>query len=233
MYYLSISFYFKQRGVISLYDRFEKLEEDKKIKIINAGLSIFGENGYTKASIDKIVELADISKGSLFYYFESKKNYFVFLYAYCAKKMEQLAIENETNFMAYTDFFERLKKIEYIKTDLTVKYPYMYSFLMKAYGVTAPAVQKEIQKINLQYTDKEALKFYENLDYSKFKDDINPQMVIQLVIWCSEGCMNQLLMKRKMNPDSAVSAEELTEIFQVFDSYMELLQKNFYKEEYL
>lgn len=216
-----------------MYDRFEKLEEEKKVKIINAGLSIFGENGYTKASIDKIVELADISKGSLFYYFESKKNYFVFLYAYCAKKMEQLALENETNFMAYTDFFERLKKIEYIKTDLTLKYPYMYSFLMKAYGETAPAVQKEIQKINLQYTDKEALKLYENLDYSKFKDEINPQMVIQLVIWCSEGCMNQLLMKRKMNPDSAATAEELTEIFQVFDSYMELLQKNFYKVEYL
>jgi hypothetical protein len=39
-------------------------------------------------------------------------------------------------------------------------------------------------------------------------------------------------MKRKMNPSSAVSSKELTEIFQVFDSYMELLQKNFYKDEY-
>ncbi|GAA4294810.1 TetR/AcrR family transcriptional regulator [Anaerocolumna aminovalerica] len=216
-----------------MYDRFEKLEEDKKMKIINAGLSVFSENGYVKTSIDKIVELADISKGSLFYYFESKKNFFIFLYAYCTKKMEQLAMENETNFMAYTDFFERLKKIEAIKTDLTVKYPYMYSFLMKAYVETAPAVQKEIQKINQKYTNTETLKIYENLDYSKFKEGINPQMVIQLVIWCSEGCMNQLLMKRKMNPSSAVSSEELTEIFQVFDSYMELLQKNFYKVEYL
>lgn len=216
-----------------MYDRFEKLEEDKKMKIINAGLSIFGENGYTKASIDKIVEIAGISKGSLFYYFESKKNFFVFLYAYCANKMEHLAAENETNFMAYTDFFQRLKKIEYIKTDLTIKYPYMYSFLMKAYSETAPAVKKEIQNINLQYTQDETLKFYENLDYFKFKDGINPKMVIQLVIWCSEGCMNQLLMKRKMNPYSAFTLEELTEMFQVFDSYMELLRKNFYKEEYL
>ncbi|MDU6266785.1 MAG: hypothetical protein E6600_20100 [Anaerocolumna aminovalerica] len=104
---------------------------------------------------------------------------------------------------------------------------------MKAYIETAPAVQKEIQKINQKYTNTETLKIYENLDYSKFKEGINPQMVIQLVIWCSEGCMNQLLMKRKMNPSSAVSSEELTEIFQVFDSYMELLQKNFYKVEYL
>lgn len=216
-----------------MYERFEKLEEDKKMKIINAGLSVFSENGYTKTSIDKIVALADISKGSLFYYFESKKNFFVFLYAYCAKKMEQLALENETNFMAYTDFFERLKKIESIKTDLTVKYPYMYSFLMKAYVETAPAVQKEIQKINKQYTNTETLKIYENLDYSKFKEGINPQMVIQLVIWCSEGCMNQLFLKRKMNPSAVVSSEELAEIFQVFDSYMELLQKHFYKEEYL
>lgn len=216
-----------------MYERFEKLEEDKKMKIMNAGLFIFGENGYVKSSIDKIVELAEISKGSLFYYFESKKNFFVFLYAYCAKKMEQLAIENETNFMAYTDFFERLKKIEYIKTDLTVKHPYMYTFLMKAYVETAPAVKKEIQKINIKYTDKNALKFYENLDYYKFKDGINPQMVIQLVIWCSEGCMNQLLMKKKVNVNTAVTLEELTEIFKVFDSYMELLQRNFYKEEYL
>ncbi|MDU6264524.1 MAG: TetR/AcrR family transcriptional regulator, partial [Anaerocolumna aminovalerica] len=98
-----------------MYDRFEKLEEDKKMKIINAGLSVFSENGYVKTSIDKIVELADISKGSLFYYFESKKNFFIFLYAYCTKKMEQLAMENETNFMAYTDFFERLKKRFYNK----------------------------------------------------------------------------------------------------------------------
>jgi len=222
-----------EKGVCTLYDRFDKLEVEKKEKIINAGLSVFGEYGYDKASIDKIVELADISKGSLFYYFESKKNFFLFLYDYCARYMEQLAYSNEMNFMNYTDFFERLKKIELIKAELTIKYPYMYSFMMKAYAESASAVQDGIQQLNSKYGKQNVSRYLENLDYYKFKDGIDPAMVLQLVIWVSNGCMEQLLMKRKIkNQEVTTSIDELNEAFQIFDSYMDLLQQNFYNEEY-
>ena len=75
---------------MDIYESFENLNESKKQTILNAGFRIFGEYGYDKASIEAIVREAGISKGSLFYYFGSKKNFFLYLYEYSATIMKQL-----------------------------------------------------------------------------------------------------------------------------------------------
>jgi len=51
---------------------FQKLQPQKREKIIDSAISEFAENGYRKASVNKIVKIAGISKGSLFQYFASK-----------------------------------------------------------------------------------------------------------------------------------------------------------------
>ncbi|MBG0763851.1 MAG: helix-turn-helix transcriptional regulator [Tissierellales bacterium] len=60
-------------------DRLSNIDEKKKIKIINSAMEEFSKNSYDKASTNRIVEKAGISKGSLFKYFESKKKLFLSL----------------------------------------------------------------------------------------------------------------------------------------------------------
>lgn len=223
--------------MITIYESFEKLEDCKKQIIINAGFKIFGEDGYKKASVEQIIQEAGISKGSLFYYFDSKKNFYLYLYDYCAVKMKEV-IDNPgpdglPAYMQITDFFERIQAVQRIKTKHAVEHPHMFEFMKSVVIETSPVVQEEIQHINQILIKERTLDFFHNLDLYKFKDGIDPKMVLQLLTWCSEGSANQVILRQKMNPSQEVISYDFNEIIKIYNNYVEMIQKNFYKEEYI
>lgn len=59
---------------------------DRKEEIFEAALQCFNENGYYEASIDSIAERAKISKGGIYYHFDSKKALFLELFHYRVHK---------------------------------------------------------------------------------------------------------------------------------------------------
>lgn len=67
---------------------------DKKLLLINIGTAIFTQKGFSITSLDEIVEIAEIPKGSFYYYFKSKdefaieviKNYGI----YFSKKLQRI-----------------------------------------------------------------------------------------------------------------------------------------------
>lgn len=52
--------------------RFENLDQDRKSAILSAARAEFAASGFQRASLNTIAREADISKGSLYYYFEDK-----------------------------------------------------------------------------------------------------------------------------------------------------------------
>ncbi|MDO7203058.1 TetR/AcrR family transcriptional regulator [Paraclostridium bifermentans] len=66
---------------------FNKLNEDKRLAIINSGIEVFSIYGFQKASTDLITSKAGISKGLLFYYFKNKLSYFTYLFEYSQKML--------------------------------------------------------------------------------------------------------------------------------------------------
>ena len=68
---------------------FEKISEDKKQMIINKGIKIFSEFSFVEAKTDLIVKEAGISKGLLFYYFDNKKNFYLYLLNYAVDLLTQ------------------------------------------------------------------------------------------------------------------------------------------------
>lgn len=219
------------------YESFENLEDAKRLNIINAGFKIFAEYGYTKASVTDIVKEAKIAKGSLFYYFGSKKNFFLYLYEYSAQKTEEFidqpGPDSKPFYMAYTDFFERLEAIQSHKMKVSIEYPHMAAFMKKAIIDNDPDIKAEIQKYNDRYTRERAMLFFQGLDCSKFKEGIQPFTIIQLLTWCSEGILNQLRMEESLNPASRSSEPDFNRAKQLYNEYVQLFRSNFYKEEYL
>ena len=227
----------ESKEVIMIYDSFENLDDVKKQAIINAGFKSFGENGYKKTSVEQIVKEAGISKGSLFYYFQSKKNFYMYLFDYCASQMERrIDVPGEDGIPTYmqkTDFFERLREIQLLKAKFSKDYPHVYSFMKSVIFEASPVVHGEIQNISNNIIKERTMEFYYNLDTYKFKDGIDPKMVLQLLTWCSEGCANQLLIKQKRRSSHNQTEDDFKEIIGVYNTYVELLRTNFYKEEYL
>lgn len=219
------------------YESFENLEETKRLSIINAGFRIFAEFGYSKASVEDITKAAGISKGSLFYYFESKKNFFLYLYEYSGSQLEKLidapGPEGPPEYMAYTDFFERLNAIQLLKIKVSADYPHMSNYLKKVVFDSSPEIKDELATINQRYTRERAMAFFQGLDYHKFKDGVEPMMVIQLLTWCSEGCANQVLMETKMSSSGEDAAPDFNRVVELYNNYVKMFRTNFYKEEYL
>jgi AcrR family transcriptional regulator len=203
-------------------EKFISLPEEKQIKIINAGLNAFGTNGYKKASISDIANTAGISKSMVFHYFGTKKYLYIFLAEYSGN-----TLVNEINRRFNkneTDFFERIRLATEIEVSVMRKHPSILSFLKSLYLETDEEVAGEIKDM---LSRGESLRSYIGLngvDMSKFREGVDPALVMKMLVWSAEGYINQLGNKKEMDID---------EINSEFELCLDMLKQNLYREEFL
>lgn len=196
---------------------FRSKDIDKRDKIINAALDEFGENGFKKASTNNIVKRAGVSKGLLYHYFESKEVLYEYLLEFCFETVAH-TLKNDMDWNE-TDFFQRLKTAATIKMDLTFKYPSIYDFSIKCLsGMKPEEMQKYMEKYSLDLLQKV---YFENIDFSKFRDDIDVQRAMKVVMWTFDKYGESIRGQEKVDVDS-VRVE--------IDGYIVLFKQCFYKE---
>ncbi len=111
-------------------DRFWELKKEKQDRMINSALKVFSQYGYKHASTDEIVRGADISKGLLFHYFESKIGLYAFLYDYATRFVTLELTANVEK--SESRYYELYKQILSAKANSMSQYPYIFLFLDKA-----------------------------------------------------------------------------------------------------
>lgn len=82
---------------------FFNLPEEKREKIIEAAIEVFSLNHYKKVTIDKIVLVAEIPKGSYYQYFENKDDLYVFLFNQIGNKKKHKLAQSK-KFVQALDF---------------------------------------------------------------------------------------------------------------------------------
>ena len=107
-------------------EKLENLDKNRKDAIINAALMEFATKGYDEASTIVIAKNAGISKGLMFHYVNSKKDFFLFLCDYCSKivKREYFDLINFNE----KDLLERLRQSYILQLELLHKYPWILEF---------------------------------------------------------------------------------------------------------
>ncbi|WP_375534425.1 TetR/AcrR family transcriptional regulator [Alteribacillus sp. HJP-4] len=205
---------------------FEKLDDEKKKRILQAALQEFAENGYEKASTNRIVKNAGIGKGMLFYYFKNKNVLYHYLIDYSLK----IAINNyiqhvdETN----TDFIERMRQATYIKMKAFAENPWVFNFL----GSFLLLDEKDMpEKILPEFKRLQKLgysKVYGNIDYSLFREGIDVTKAFNLIRWSIEGYQEEIKAKLK---GRNFAKEDIEPLWEEFFEYLEILKKCYYKDE--
>lgn len=199
-----------------------ELNSEKKLKIINSGLSIFSCRGYKKTSINDIAICAGVSKALIFHYFKNKKSLFLFLLKYC---IELTSSEIKTKLSkSETDFFKAINLTQRIKINMLKKHPEIFNFLAMAYVEKSEEVKPEI---NLIFQEEIELGFnfvFKYVDFSKFKQNCSPDMASKIVMWCAEGFINCLPKIQEIDVEAVCNE---------FEKYLVLLRNSFYKEEFL
>jgi len=120
---------------------FYRLRDEKQDTILRAAVHEFVKNGFTRAKTNDIAQMAGISKGSLFQYFENKKELFI----HCAKWglevfMKKLDEQMNIGDMDIYEYFQDSKA----KTELVREEGELASFMQVV--MNEPGLQDESMK---------------------------------------------------------------------------------------
>lgn len=91
--------------------RFDNLDEEKQDEIIREAGEEFADKGYERASLNKIIEKAGISKGSLYYYFENKEDLFTTVAERASAKVMKQLVDFSLDELDADNFWEELERV--------------------------------------------------------------------------------------------------------------------------
>lgn len=180
----------------------------------------FVQSGFDKASTNEIVKEARISKGSLFNYFNSKKDLYLYLIEYSIQVIEKIYEYIDLN---ETDIFIRIEKLGLKKLQIQRKFPQVFDFLFSSVHEESDEVKEDIkQRVNSIF-EEGVTKIYENIDYSRFREDIDIQKAIDILNWTMFGFGEKVI--NQLNSFEGVKEEYLEE----WEKYSKILKYSFYK----
>ena len=204
---------------------FESLPEEKKKRIIDACIEEFADKGYEKASTNAIVKRAGVSKGILFHYFGSKKN--VFLYVvdytmdYSLKKYYALSAERPS------DIFERMVWASLFKIKMLHEDPLIFKLFFNAFINIPDELKKELGDRHAKLNKEHMPSFFEGIDTSKFRSDIDPNKAIEIVMLFLDGLSQKYINKFKGHTADEILGS-MSELMDEFNEYFNILRGGIY-----
>lgn len=207
-----------------MFSKFRSLKPEKQERILNAAIKEFAKKGYKNAATDDMVQEANISKGALFHYFNSKKDLFLFLYDYTLEIVmneffKKIDLEEK-------DILKRLRQVLLIEFTLINRHPDMLDFIKTANIENCDEVKNDLESRNKEYLANSYRKVLGDFDGSRFKEGTDIKRAVNVIIWTMEGFAAKEKEKLKECPITELNFDEiLTEM----DIYFELLKTCFYK----
>lgn len=205
-------------------EHFFRLPAEKQKAILDAAFSAFGANGYKKTSVSDIAAAAGISKAMVFRYFGTKKSLYLYLVERCGRTFTEEI--NQRVDRTETDFFYRILSAGQIELSIMEKHPGVFQFLNSVFFETDEAVKEEVQAL---LSGEEGEKFrakiaFEGADTRKFKDGVDPKLVMKLLFYFTCGCLGGNPGARRAEPDA---------LYRDFKDCVALLRNHLYREEFL
>jgi AcrR family transcriptional regulator len=205
-------------------EKLENLDKNRKDAIINAALMEFATKGYDEASTIVIARNAGISKGLMFYYVNSKKDFFLFLCDYCSKIVKteyfDLINFNEKNLL------ERLRQSYILQLELLHRYPWILEFTRITADEKSDEIRKELDEI-LKGTEPICYEtMFGGIDASRFREGMDIERCKRLIFWANVGFANQILKDIR---NSELNELDYERIIEELDGYLNELRKSFYK----
>lgn len=196
-------------------DTFFNLPEDKQERIFKESIREFAHKGFEKGNIGEIAKKAGVAKGSMYQYFEDKKE----LYIYCIKKAYELS-------MKYTDpsghDYENMSIYDYIYLSFKTAWPILqndkelYMFLQDAAIGQYTSVKDEA----LDYILKSAREYMTNLiEKNKENGFIRSDIDTRIIMIYLEGV--SVKIKERMLEVARSEGKEIYDMtFERYDGFI-------------
>ena len=199
-------------------------EPKKRDVILNAALKEFSLKGFDNASTNVIAKEAGISKGLMFHYINSKKDLFLFLYDYCADRINKEYIDL-MNFNE-KDIFKRLRKSYILQIELLKQHPWIFDFIMMSDMTNSEEINKKLEERVNEKLSQCQKQMFEIVDETKFRSGLNLERCKQIIFWTNVGFTNEILEDIRK---SSITELDYDQILTQLDNYLNELKDIFYK----
>lgn len=162
-------------------DTYYNLSEVKQEKIIKAITKEFSLKGYQKASIDSIANSAGISKGSLYQYFENKKEMYFYIIELSGDKKATILSKYIKN-KPTSSLFELLEIMINVGIDYAIEHPELYRIYQDIQQSASKEIKEEFNKRVRNIGYEIYRKFIiDAIEKNEIRDDINVDLIAYLI----------------------------------------------------
>lgn len=207
-------------------ERFKKIPVAEQARILQAAMEEFANNGYRRASTNTIVEAAGIPKGTLFYYFGSKKNLFFYV-------LDNAIVDFGSFIQAEKgeppdELFERLLHREQVKLRFAAAHPLTFRFFSKVFLDIPADILEELGGRFKEYSAASADDLTVGLDRTPFREGVDVEDAINMIHVLLEGIFARYSPRLKSAASEAFDTL-IQEISAECQRYFNMIKKGIYK----
>ena len=162
-----------------------KNKEIRRNSIIDSAEELFFTKGYRATSMDQIAKKAEVAKGTLYLYFNNKKELYYAVGNRAMDCLKDMFIEETAN---VSDGLDRLTSYARAFLKFRVKHPDYYDFIID-YQSERYKLNKQGKEINTTYADSAQLfemiisSIKEGQADGSIKNNLEPELLAS-VLWC-------------------------------------------------
>lgn len=132
---------------------FYRLDEDKKERVMRAAIEEFQARGFEGAKVEDIAQKAGVAKGSIYQYFDDKKDLFLYSVTWTIEHFMKMI--NRQTPLKDMDVFEYFLPGSRERFEMIRKEPLLTSFAIDItqgkYGSLAEEISRELKRVGEQY----------------------------------------------------------------------------------
>ena len=180
-------------------EKFYQIDEEKRTAMINSGFRNFSRYGYRKASMADMARDAGVSKALFFHYFETKKEFYLFLWRFTAEETAKALKKSTVG--KEKDFFSMMEKALRAKMDLARTWPGMALFSVKAYYESDEEVASDIKVPLDPFLNSDGEMLRKTFPDTPFRKDLDLGLMYKEIYYMSEGYIWHESQKGDIDPD--------------------------------
>jgi AcrR family transcriptional regulator len=125
------------------FPRFQKLPIEKRERLIEVAAHEFAMHGFDDASMNRILEAVQMSKGAAYYYFEDKVDLFFTVLQYCNERLKLFDLELDPATLTAESFWPTFAELHRQPLLRSFEQPWLFAAVRAGEHLSPAALQRE------------------------------------------------------------------------------------------
>ena len=126
------------------FPRFHKLSQEKRERLLDIAAQEFATHGFEDASVNRILERVQMSKGAAYYYFEDKVDLFFTVVQYCNERLKLIDTDLDIAALTEDTFWPTFGELHRRPLLRSFEQPWLFAAIRAAGRLSPATLEREV-----------------------------------------------------------------------------------------